>query len=442
MRVCGKSLPPGAALLLGSNVILLCFAIPALLTFLFFSSLPTFQWYEPVYLMLRLIPVGMLCSVVFYYHELYNLQVLRSTVDTLWRLLQGTAVVLLLLAFFYTLMPSLNPGEARLLLLILISTITILLARHFALPHRQERVLIVGSSEEFNELCEVIATSSEWNLKIVKLLDTHTALTQEDWPDNYDHVIVSGGQPYQPLLLSRLLQLKMQGLRIEDSFHFYERTHGRVGVAELTPEWFVFSSGFENGERKRLVKRYMDIVLTLLLLIVTLPLMAIVSLLIWIESGRPVLFCQDRVGLYGKTFRIFKFRTMRPCAPNEQPQWTSNQDNRITRLGTFLRKFRLDELPQLFNVLRGDMSLVGPRPEQPYFCGILAEAIPYYNQRHSVPPGLTGWAQVRYHYGASVEESRRKLEYDLFYVKHLSLALDLAILIETVKVVLVGRGAK
>lgn len=442
MRVCGKGLPPGAALLLGSNLIVLCFAIPAFLTFAFFGSLSSFQWYEPVYLLFRLVPVGLLCSLVFYYHELYNLQVLRSTVDTFWRLLQGTAVVLILLAFFYALIPSFSPGIPHLLKLILASTITILLARHIVLPNRQERVLVVGSPDEFDELRDVIENSSEWNLKIIQLLDTHTALAQDSWPEDYDRVIICGGQPHHPLLLSRLLQLKMRGLKIEDSSYFYERTHGRVGVAELSPEWFVFSSGFENGSRKRLIKRYMDILFALILLIPALPLMAIASLLIWVESGRPILFCQDRVGLYGRIFRIYKFRTMRPCHIDEQPQWTSNQDRRITRLGRFLRKFRLDELPQLFNILNGDMSLVGPRPEQPYFCKVLAEAIPYYNQRHSVPPGLTGWAQVRYHYGASIEESKRKLEYDLFYVKHLSLALDLAILIETVKVVLVGRGAK
>jgi lipopolysaccharide/colanic/teichoic acid biosynthesis glycosyltransferase len=179
-----------------------------------------------------------------------------------------------------------------------------------------------------------------------------------------------------------------------------------------------------------------------LLAVFTIPMMLLAAAAIALEGKGPLFYRQERVGLYGKRFEILKFRTMIPTPPNATPQWTQNQDKRITRLGQFMRKFRIDELPQLLNVLRGDMSLIGPRPEQPYFCDLLAKEIPFYHQRHTVPPGLTGWAQVRYMYGASVEESRRKLEFDLFYVKNLSFWLDLAIAFETLKVVLVGQGAK
>jgi exopolysaccharide biosynthesis polyprenyl glycosylphosphotransferase len=234
----------------------------------------------------------------------------------------------------------------------------------------------------------------------------------------------------------------MRGVRVETSARFYEEATGRVQVDEIRPEWFVFSSGFENGRYKRLVKRCFDVFAASLLLIIALPWMLLAVVIITIEGKGPILFRQDRVGLYGKTFRILKFRTMVPAPPDATPQWAASNDKRITAVGRLMRTFRIDELPQLLNVLRGDMSLVGPRPEQPYFCQLLADNIPFYHQRHTIPPGLTGWAQVRYRYGATIAESKRKLEFDLFYVKHLSIWLDLAILFETVKVVLVGRGAK
>jgi len=172
------------------------------------------------------------------------------------------------------------------------------------------------------------------------------------------------------------------------------------------------------------------------------PVMLLVALAIWCETGRPLLFRQKRIGLHGKEFEMLKFRSMRQDAEAAGPAWATANDNRITRLGSFLRKYRLDELPQLVNVLRGDMSLVGPRPEQPHFCKLLSENVPYFDQRHSVRPGVTGWAQVKYQYGSTMDESKIKLELDLFYIKHLSIFLDLAILFETGKVMAVGRGAQ
>jgi exopolysaccharide biosynthesis polyprenyl glycosylphosphotransferase len=255
-------------------------------------------------------------------------------------------------------------------------------------------------------------------------------------------VIVCAEGQQSPRLMERLLDLKMRGVRVETAARFYEHATGRVRVDEIRPEWFVFSSGFENGQQKRMIKRCFDLFASSLMLIAALPWMLLAVVIITLEGKGPILFCQDRVGLHGKVFRIFKFRTMVPAPPDAPPQWTANDDKRITRVGQLMRTFRIDELPQLLNVLRGDMSLVGPRPEQPYFCELLAQNMPFYHQRHTIPPGLTGWAQVRYQYGATIEESKRKLEFDLFYVKHLSIWLDLAILFETLKVVLVGRGAK
>jgi len=178
------------------------------------------------------------------------------------------------------------------------------------------------------------------------------------------------------------------------------------------------------------------------LLILASPIIVVVSLLIWFQGGGNVLFIQERVGLHGKNFPIIKFRTMKQRKPGQEAKWATEEADRITPFGHFLRKYRIDEVLQLLNIIRGDMSLVGPRPEQPTLCKLISDEVPFYDLRHAVLPGLTGWAQVRYHYGAGIEESKRKLEYDLFYVRHASLWLDCAIAIETVKVVLVGRGAK
>ena len=440
MRICGKTLPPKAALLLGTNIVLLGLAVPLLVVAQQWGGASqNLLWYEPLTMMIRLIPVGLFCQAVFYYHELYNLQVIRRGREQAWRLLQGAGVAMLILAIVYAVMPHWSPGRRALLAFTPCVIAVVFFTRLLALPGRQARVFVIGPDNRFEEIRKTIEESPEWNMELVQHLgNPHSVPALHE----LDRVIVSEQVPRTGALLDILTELKMRGVRVETAARFFENATGRVHVDELRRESFVFSSGFENGRQKRLLKRMVDIICASVLLILSLPVMAFAALLIRIEGKGPVLFRQKRVGLYGKVFQIFKFRTMVPAAPGQNPQWTANGDKRITIVGQFLRNFRIDELPQLFNILRGEMSLVGPRPEQPYFCEILAREIPYYNQRHSIPPGLTGWAQVRYGYTASVAESKRKLEFDLFYVKHLSIWLDMAILFETVKVVLVGRGAK
>jgi exopolysaccharide biosynthesis polyprenyl glycosylphosphotransferase len=210
----------------------------------------------------------------------------------------------------------------------------------------------------------------------------------------------------------------------------------------LSPSWLILSDGFCKSKFLTVAKRSLDVIFALVGLFLTWPLMVATAVAIWLETGRPLLFRQKRVGLNGKEFEILKFRSMRKDAEAAGPAWATATDSRITRVGSFLRKYRLDELPQLITVLRGEMSLVGPRPEQPHFCQLLLRKIPYFDQRHSVRPGITGWAQINYRYGSTVNESKVKLELDLFYIKHLSVFLDLAILFETGKVMLIGRGAR
>lgn len=245
------------------------------------------------------------------------------------------------------------------------------------------------------------------------------------------------------LPVHQLLQCKLSGIRVTDFVDFYERESGRVDLATLRPSWFIFSDGFRTGAVVEAVKRGFDIVLALFTLVLVFPLLALTAIAIKCEGRGPILYRQERVGLRGKSFTLLKFRSMSQDAEHDgAPVWAAKRDPRITRVGWLIRKIRIDELPQLYNVLCGQMSFVGPRPERPYFVNRLAQSIPYYHERHSVKPGITGWAQVNYPYGASLEDARSKLAYDLYYLKNRGLFLDLIILIRTVRVVLWPDGAR
>ena len=245
------------------------------------------------------------------------------------------------------------------------------------------------------------------------------------------------------LPLRSLLDCRLDGVRVTDLSRFFERVHGQVPIESLKVSWLIYGNGYRQNWRRTFMKRVFDIVVAAFLLVLTLPIMLMAALLILFEDGGPVIYRQQRVGARGATFTLLKFRSMRKNAEKDgKASWASENDTRITQIGRFLRRTRIDELPQLLNVLRGEMSFVGPRPERPEFVAMLTEQIPFYAVRHSVKPGLTGWAQVQYSYGATVEQSVKKLEYDLYYVKNHTLVLDLVILLETVRVVLLGEGAR
>ena len=245
------------------------------------------------------------------------------------------------------------------------------------------------------------------------------------------------------LPLRELLDCKLMGVRVLDLSSYYERAVGQLRLDSLHASWLIFGDGFRQGFVRTVVKRLFDIVAAATLLLLALPVMVVTVVVIAVESGFPVLYRQERVGQGGRLFEVIKFRSMRRDAEGDgKPRWASTNDDRVTRTGRIIRKLRIDELPQLINVLRGDMSLVGPRPERPYFVDQLAREIPYYAVRHSVKPGVTGWAQVRYHYSASLDDAIQKLQYDLYYVKNHTLFLDIVVLFETVGVVLTGEGAQ
>jgi sugar transferase (PEP-CTERM system associated) len=237
--------------------------------------------------------------------------------------------------------------------------------------------------------------------------------------------------------MDQLLECRLAGVPVQSLEDFYEKLRGRVPVDALKGSWLVYGNGFRQGWLRNVEKRLVDVVVSLVLLTLGLPVMLAAAIAIVIESGFPILYRQERVGRGGRTFKVWKFRSMRQDAEADgKARWAVKGDSRVTRVGRFLRKTRIDEMPQLFNVLMGHMSLVGPRPERPEFVAELAKEIPFYNARHSVKPGVTGWAQVRYCYGASVTDAKKKLEYDLYYVKNHGLFLDILVLVETVRVVL------
>jgi len=247
-----------------------------------------------------------------------------------------------------------------------------------------------------------------------------------------------GGLP-----VNELLECKLKGVHVIELSSFFERERGQVQIESLNASWMVLSDGFQQGFLRDAGKRVFDLAASLMLLLLSLPFMALAILAIILESGFPILYRQERVGLGGKIFTIYKFRSMvQNAEKNGTPQWAIAGDARVTRVGHFIRKVRIDELPQIFNVLRGDMSFVGPRPERPFFVDQLIEQVPYYAARHSVKPGITGWAQVRYPYGASLEDAIEKLQYDLYYVKNHTFFLDLLIMFQTAQVVLFGKGAR
>ena len=263
--------------------------------------------------------------------------------------------------------------------------------------------------------------------------------------NDIEEIVIACDQRRGTLPIETLFDCRLRGIEVTDLLDFMERETGQIAVNLMYPSWVIYSNGFHSQNYLRDALDYsVNAVLALFVLIFAWPFMLITALIIYLDDGRrtgtSVFYKQERVGQNGRLFKIIKFRSMRPDAEKDGAKWASKNDDRVTRIGHFIRKYRIDELPQLINVFRGEMSFIGPRPERPEFVEQLVKEVPYYNQRHNVKPGLAGWAQLNYPYGASVEDSMEKLKFDLYYVKHQSLLLDILILIRTVEIVLFGKG--
>ena len=276
------------------------------------------------------------------------------------------------------------------------------------------------------------------------LIDSGRSLAEYARRRHIDQIVVALDDRRGTLPIDGLVECRLQGIEVIDLPTFFENNTAKVRLDLMPPSWLIFSSGFNRGALTDIVKRGIDLVASLLLLAVSWPFMLLVAIAIKLEDGwkAPVIYRQVRIGKEGRPFEIYKFRSMRVDAEKDKPQWARDNDPRITRVGSVIRLLRLDELPQLLNVLKGDMSFVGPRPERPEFVELLSEKIPYYNERHRVKPGVTGWAQLNYPYGASDRDSMEKLQFDLYYTKNHSLMLDIAILLQTIEIVLFGKGAR
>ena len=385
--------------------------------------------------------------------------------DMLLRVTVSFLIGFFAMTLVYYLLPELSMGRGEFTLAFAIAFIGVVILRFgfFEATDREllkRRVLVLGVGQNAGRI-EELQHQPNASFLVVGYLQLHeeeqrqTPLTQQlhvisslaEFADRWriDEVVVAPDDRRKGFPAEQILECKIKGFKISGFLHFYERETGKIQLDALRPSNLIFARGFRQVLLKQTLKRLFDITASLLLLALTWPLMLGATLAIWIESGfrGPILYRQTRVGLNEQPFEVIKFRSMRTDAEQDGvARWAQANDNRITRVGAVLRDSRIDELPQLFNVLRGDMSFVGPRPERPQFVAELREKIPFYSIRHMTKPGITGWAQICYPYGASEEDAREKLQYDLYYIKNYSFFFDLLILLQTAHTVLWGRGAR
>jgi sugar transferase (PEP-CTERM system associated) len=414
----------------------------------------------------KILLIVAIAQISLYYADLYDLRVASDRRELYTRLIQALASTSFALALLYFWLPDLMVGRGVFLIAaVLVVAIVVGWRVVFEwLSGRvgpRERLLLVGTSAAAQALArELFEARHELGVEITGFIDPDPAKvgtplinpgiigTIEDIPaivraHAVDRVVVSLADARGTLPMDKLLEMKLEGVSFDHLASVYEQYTGKIAVENLRPSWLIFSDGFRKSRFLGTIKRAMDVVCALLGLVLAAPLMVIAAAAIRLTSPGPVLYHQQRVGKNGHIFTVHKFRSMRVDAEAATgPVWASKHgDPRVTAIGSFLRRSRLDEVPQLWNVLKGDMSFVGPRPERPEFVADLTQQIQFYGQRHIVRPGLTGWAQVRYTYGATTEDALQKLQYDLYYIKNLSIALDLFIIFETVKTVVLRKGA-
>jgi sugar transferase (PEP-CTERM system associated) len=409
--------------------------------------------------------VAFVCQACLYYADLYNLRNVADRRDFVVRMLQALGAASFVLAVLYFWFPAMMIGRGVFFLAAVI-VVGLVLGWRIAfdwLTRRigpRQRLLLVGTGAAAVKLArELFERRHELGIEIVGFVDPDPAKigqpvlnpgiigSVDDIPAivrdrSVDRVVVSLADARGKLPMQKLLEMKLSGVSFDHLANIYEQYTGKIAVEDLRPSWLIFSSGFHGTRAQKVVKRLVDMAAGTIGFVLAVPVMLIVALLVRMTSKGPVLYHQQRVGLNGSIFTVHKFRSMRVDAEAlTGAVWAQPGDARVTPIGRFLRRARLDEIPQLWNVLIGQMSLVGPRPERPEFVEQLTREIPFYGQRHVVRPGLTGWAQVNYTYGATKEDALEKLQYDLFYIKNMSLALDLYVIFETIKTVILRRGA-
>jgi sugar transferase (PEP-CTERM system associated) len=405
------------------------------------------------------------CLAAFYLFDLYDFLVMHDRKELVLRLVQALGLAWIALAISFYTFPSLMLGRG-ISLIALPLALTLMVAWrvsiHWVLGHPDfgERILIVGSGKLAVELAREVLNRPDAGYRIVGFVGTDAELLGKSLinprvigmteqldeivkRDGIDRIVVAMGERRGQFPTNKLLQLSLAGqVNIEEGASFYERLTGRVALNMIRPSWLIFTGRGRQAKLAEVSRAFVHWTVALIGAILSLPIVLITAIVIKLDSRGPVFYKQDRVGKNGRTFVLMKFRSMRVDAEQDGPVWATKGDARTTRVGRIIRKIRVDEIPQFWNILKGEMSFVGPRPERPHFVAQLAEEIPFYQQRHLIAPGLTGWAQIKYPYGASIEDARQKLQYDLFYIKNQSLFLDAIVLFETVKIILFGRGAQ
>jgi len=420
-----------------------------------YTDLPHFGWQV-------LVVVGIF-QMCFYFNELYDPQPAERREDEILRIGQALSAAALMLGLLYFLFPGLLVGRGVFFLNMVLACGFILLVRQAVdklwLAAPTPNMVILGTGMLAATVARELSVRPDLRINLLGFVH-ESAVSPAASGTLFGRPVVGPAEQLETVAAEKrvsrivvamedrrgllptasLVRLRVQGVIVEDAHSIISALTGRVWLSTVRPSWFVFSDGFRRSRLTTLLKRALDICFGVLGFVLSLPVMAAVVLAVKLDSRGPVLYRQERVGARGRSFQVLKFRSMRVDAEkNGGAQWASVNDPRVTRIGKYLRKFRFDELPQFVNVIRGDMSFVGPRPERPVFVSELRKEIPYYDERHSVRPGLTGWAQVQYPYGASVEDAYRKLEYDLFYLKNMSVFFDCAIIFQTVRTVLMGR---
>jgi sugar transferase (PEP-CTERM system associated) len=405
----------------------------------------------------KIVLVTVSALMLSYYLDLYSPERLTSNWDTSFRLLAGLGVLSIYLGAIGYLFPRFTMGKHAYLLGVMLLTASLLIWRvlytWISLTCLRERVYVLGSGGKAERLAKSLAERDDLGIDVVGFYDAGAGLPDRQvlgeqivalrQGPRVHRAIVAMGDRRGTLPVRELLDLRLSGVVVEEATSLLEKISGKIVLDDLYPSSLIYSEGFRLDQKFLFQQRMVSLLVGSAVLLVCMPIIPLIALAVKLSSPGPVFFRQRRVGRKGLEFEVIKFRTMGVDAEAKTgPTWAGKNDPRVTPVGAFLRRTRLDEIPQLWNVLRGDMSLVGPRPERPEFVSWLAEEIPFYHLRHIVRPGLTGWAQISCDYGASMDDTKQKLQYDLYYIKHMSLMLDLLVIFETIKTVLLRRGSR
>jgi sugar transferase (PEP-CTERM system associated) len=404
------------------------------------------------------------CLAAFYLYDLYDFVVMHDRRELVLRLIQALGLAWVALAITIYLVPSLLIGRGVALFALPLA-LGLMVGWRVAIlwllghPNVGEKILIVGSGDAAVDVAREVLERRDAGYRIVGFVDNRPELVGQSLlnprvigvtsdlgeivrREGINRIVVAMGERRGQFPTQQLLDLSLSGdVAIEECASFYERVTGRVSLDMMRPSWLIFSSRARQARLSAALRTFLHRLIALAGAALSLPIALMAAAIIKLDSPGPVLYSQERVGKNGRAFKVYKFRSMRTDAEKDGPVWASKGgDVRVTRVGRVFRKIRVDEIPQFWNILKGEMNFIGPRPERPHFVRQLAEEIPFYEQRHLIQPGLTGWAQIKYPYGASIEDARQKLQYDLFYIKNQSLVLDAVIMFETVKTILFGRG--